>query len=128
MRVVGVGTDLVDVQRFTHLLDRGGTRFLDRWFLPTEVDALLSRSEPSRHTAALFAAKEAVLKALRVPDTGPVRWREIEIIRDTDGRPGVTLHGSIRAVADAAQVTRFHVALADSGRVATATVVAISES
>ena len=126
MPIVGVGTDVVAVRRFTRLVERGGRRFLDRWFRPAEVEALLAHSEPARHTAARFAAKEAVLKALRVPDIGPVRWQEIEITHGPDGRVGVLLHGSLRGIADTAGASNFQVSMTHAGACAMATVVAQS--
>lgn len=127
MPVVGVGTDVADVARFARLLEHGGQRFLERWFRPTEVEWLSTKKARARHTAALFAAKEAALKAVRVPDLGPVRWREIEITHGLHGGPGVVVHGSVRELADAAGVSDFHLALWHDDRVATATVVAVSE-
>lgn len=125
--VAGVGVDIVDVERFERLLEQGDGRFLARWFRPAEVESLLARREPARHTAAQFAAKEAVLKALRVPDDGPVRWREIEIVRHHRGLWEVRLHGSIRELARSAGVGGFRVAVALTGRLGTATALAVSE-
>lgn len=126
MAILGVGTDVTDVVRFARLVERDSTLFLDRWFTAREVEWLLRQRQLARHTAAQFAAKEAVLKAVRVPDVGPVRWREIEITR-TDPRPGVVVHGSVRELADVAGVEGFHLAMSHDDRVATATVVAVSE-
>lgn len=119
---------MADVERFTRLLGRGGRPFLDRWFRPAEVRAILARREPARHTAALFAAKEAVIKALRVPDIGPVRWREIEISDGPDGGVSVVLHGSILELATATGLARLHVTTSHGGRLATATAVAVAAS
>lgn len=127
MPVIGVGTDVAEVARFARLLDRGGRRFLDRWFRPSEVEWLLSRTAPARHTASLFAAKEAVLKALGVPDVGPVQWRDIEILSGPAGRTEVFLHGGVRELAQEAGVRDFHAAFSQMGRVAVATVLAVSD-
>jgi holo-[acyl-carrier protein] synthase len=58
---------------------------------------------PARHVAARIAAKEAVYKALQgTEDARGIGWREIEVVRDDQGRPSVRLHG--RAVARLAAV------------------------
>lgn len=128
MAVVGVGIDVVGVDRFERLLERGGRRFLERWFRPAEVESLLAHRGPARHTAARFAAKEAVLKSLGVPDDGPVRWREIEITSDHRGLWGVRLHGSIGELARGTGVGGVRVAVSLNERVATATALAVTET
>lgn len=128
MTVHGVGTDLVEVARFERLIGRGGRRFLDRWFTPGEVDYCLARDHPARHVAARFAAKEAVLKALRLSGDGPLRWREIEVCRDADGLPSIVLHGTFRQQADAVGVEALHVSLSHDGRYATATALVVRSS
>ncbi|MPV48518.1 holo-[acyl-carrier-protein] synthase [Pseudactinotalea sp. HY160] len=128
MDIVGVGTDLVEVARFERLLRRGGRRFLDRWFRAAEIEYCIARGDPHRHVAARFAAKEAVLKSLRLPRPGPARWREIEVTRDVDGLPGVALHGSMWEAAAAAGVVTVHVSLSHGGTYASATATAVGRS
>ena len=60
----GVGTDIVAVGRIAALMHDSGTTFLERWFTPREIDYCSSKAVPSRHFAARFAAKEAVVKSL----------------------------------------------------------------
>lgn len=125
MPVHGVGTDLVEIARFERLVGRGGRRFVDRWFTAGEAAYCLGQEHPARHIAARFAAKEAVLKALRLPGDGVVHWREIEVLRDRDGLPAIGLHGSLRQQAAAVGVTELHVSLSHDGRYATATAMAV---
>lgn len=126
MIIVGVGTDLVAVARFARLIDRGGLRFLLRWFSAPEADYCLAKQEPARHAAARFAAKEATFKSLRLPGTGPARWREIEVVTDSGGRPGLQLHGSFRERAADTGIAGLHVSLSHDASYATATVVALA--
>ena len=126
MRVLGVGLDLVDVGRFSRLLDSGGRRFLNRWFRTTEVQWLLDQEGTSRHTAALFAAKEAVLKSLGAPGPGPLRWREIEIVQG-DSRVSVQFHASVRMLAEQSRVIRCEASLMPGSRVASAVALAFGD-
>ena len=94
MNVLGVGVDLVDLERIARLLASKGEHAMQRFFTDDERAYLQSRPEPTGHAAARIAAKEAVYKALQsLPGARGVGWREIEVVRDGDGRPAIRLHG-----------------------------------
>jgi holo-[acyl-carrier protein] synthase len=95
----GVGTDIVAVARIAALMRDRGMAFLERWFTAREIAYCSGKAVPSRHFAARFAAKEAVVKALPMVWDGPLPWRSIEIVHDPRGAPSVSLSG---AFADAA--------------------------
>jgi len=50
---------------------------------------------PQVHFAVRFAAREAFLKALGTGLVAPFSWKEIEIIRDPDGKPQLVFHGEV---------------------------------
>jgi holo-[acyl-carrier protein] synthase len=92
--VVGVGIDLVDLERVRTLLADKGQRAMSRFFSDCEREYLATRPDATGHAAARIAAKEAVYKALQaLPGARGVGWREIEVSRDADGRPAILLHG-----------------------------------
>jgi holo-[acyl-carrier protein] synthase len=122
---VATGTDIVSVARMAKLARSGGTAFLGRWFTSVELDYCLSKAFPARHLAARFAAKEAVLKALRTPWRGPLPWRCIEIAGDPGGVPSVRLAGPVQQLAADADVDDIAVSLSHTDEYATATVIAI---
>jgi holo-[acyl-carrier protein] synthase len=94
VNVIGVGVDLVDLERITRLLASKGEHAMQRFFTDEERAYLSTRPEPTGHAAARIAAKEAVYKALQaLPGARGVGWREIEVVRDADGRPAIRLHG-----------------------------------
>jgi len=94
VNVIGVGVDLVDLDRITRLLRDKGEHALRRFFTDDERAYLATRPDPTGHAAARIAAKEAVYKALQsLPGARAVGWREIEVTRDSDGRPAIRLHG-----------------------------------
>ena len=101
MSVVGIGVDLVHVPSFGEQLGRPGTRF-DRAFTPGERgDARDRPSDPARHLAARWAAKEAVIKAWsaslfgRPPVTDEAIHQLIEVVTDAWGRPRIRLLGQV---------------------------------
>jgi holo-[acyl-carrier protein] synthase len=99
--VVGVGIDLVDLERIRVLLANRGEQAMARFFSEHERQYLASRPDATGHAAARIAAKEAVYKAMQsLPGARGVGWREIEVSRDPDGRPAIQLHGLAAKVAD----------------------------
>ena len=94
MNVIGVGVDLVDLERVSRLLSDKGEHAMHRFFTDEERAYLATRPDPTGHAAARIAAKEAVYKALQsLPGARAVGWRELEVTRDPDGRPAIRLHG-----------------------------------
>jgi holo-[acyl-carrier protein] synthase len=92
--VLGVGIDLVDLASVARLLEGKGERALKRLFTETEREYLTKGPNPTGHAAARIAAKEAVYKAMQsLPGARAIGWREIEVTRDTEGRPAILLHG-----------------------------------
>ena len=93
MRIIGHGIDLVDVARFSRMLDEHGDRFVTRCFTEQESSDTGEGRRRAERLAGRFAAKEAVLKAIGTGLTGGVRWTEVEVVREPSGRPSVRLHG-----------------------------------
>jgi len=119
--IVAVGIDVVLVDRFARALAR--TPLLsDRLF--TESERLTPSGNPRspESLAARFAAKEAVAKALGAP--GGLHWHDCEIVSDPDGRPWLTVSGTVAAVATDRGVNRWHLSLSHDGGIASAMVVA----
>ena len=94
MTVIGVGIDLVDLERIRSLLASKGEQAMTRFFSQKERDYLSTRPDPTGHAAARIAAKEAVYKAMQaLTGARGIGWREIEVSRDLEGRPAIQLHG-----------------------------------
>lgn len=94
MALVGVGIDVVEIDRIAAVLARYGARFLARVYTPAEVQRCGRRRHGQQQAclAGRFAAKEAVMKALGSGNRG-VGFREIAVINHPGGRPGVVLSG-----------------------------------
>jgi holo-[acyl-carrier protein] synthase len=122
MTTLGVGVDIVDVPRFALALQRHPA-IVDRLF--TEGELADAKLRPER-LAARFAAKEAVLKTLRV-GFGAAPWKSIEICRDASGAPSVLLHDAAAQLAAQQGVETLHVSLSHSQLTAAAFVVGSSK-
>lgn len=122
--VVGIGTDLVDIDRFRTVLRRRPS-VADRLFTASERTYAERATDPAARLAARFAAKEATLKALGY-GLGGMRMADIEVARSADGRPELVLHGDARSTADGHGVGRWLVSLSHTDHLAQATVVALA--
>lgn len=121
--VIGVGIDLVDVERIERMLADHGDAFLERVYTQGErAYCGLARNRTER-LAARYAAKEALLKALGTGMRDGMAWTEIEVAHDPLGAPTMTLTGAVAAAAAARGVVRVAVSLTHAGGFAMAQVV-----
>jgi holo-[acyl-carrier protein] synthase len=119
--IVGIGVDVVLVERFAGALSR--TPLLaDRLFTEAELVTGSGNPRSPESLAARFAAKEAVAKAIGAPSG--LRWHDCEVVSDPDGRPWLTVSGTVAAAAAERGVARWHVSLSHDGGIASAMVVA----
>lgn len=111
MSVVGLGLDLVDVGRIAAALERHGEHFLERLCREGEVRLSPHAAALPQHVAGLFAAKEAVLKALGTGWAEGLGFRQVEILRADGGCPDVRLHGRAAARAAALGATSIRISI-----------------
>lgn len=120
--VIGVGIDLVDVERLARVLERR-PGMLDRLFTAAEQSTASSGGRRIERLAARFAAKEALMKALGV-GLGGFRLADCEVVNDPSGRPSLVLHDSALDAAARAGVDRLDVSLTHTSTMASAVVLA----
>jgi holo-[acyl-carrier protein] synthase len=124
MRIVGIGVDVVEVERVQHILDRRST-FRDRVFTPEEVAYCDGKAVPARYYAARWAAREACVKALG--GVRGFRWHDIRVERSPSGAPSLALEGSAKARADRMGAREVLVSFSHEGSMATAFCIAVGE-
>ena len=122
MDIVGIGVDLVDVERVKRLLSRRKT-FVDRVFTTEEISYCERQASPAECYAARWAAREACRKALG--GIREMRWHDVRVERAPTGAPRLALAGSSRARMDALGVTDVLVALTHERQMAAAFCVAV---
>ncbi|TYB36346.1 holo-ACP synthase [Micromonospora sp. AP08] len=119
--IVAVGIDVVLVDRFARSLAR--TPLLaDRLFTEAERYTRGGNPRSPESMAARFAAKEAVAKALGAP--AGLNWHDCEVVPDPEGRPWLTVSGTVAAAAAERGINRWHLSLSHDGGIASAMVVA----
>jgi holo-[acyl-carrier protein] synthase len=96
--IIGLGSDLCNIERIRQALERYGERFERRIFTPLEIAKARSRMLVAETYAKRFAAKEAMAKALGtgVPRAG-VHWQHLGVINLPSGKPGFELTGGAAA-------------------------------
>ena len=108
--IVGVGVDLIEVERIRKTLEnaRIGKRFRNRVFTEKEI-LYCEKKHRGRYEsyAGRFAAKEAVMKALGRGWGSQVSWLEIEVTRARSGKPDILLHGKTALLADRLGIRRW---------------------
>jgi holo-[acyl-carrier protein] synthase len=118
--ILGLGVDLVPISRMRDALARHGERLEKKLFTDGERQYARGCARPEEALAARFAAKEAVLKALSVPEG--LRWHELEV-RLRGRAPELALHGEAARAAQERGVRRTHLSLTHAGDAAVAVVV-----
>lgn len=130
--ILGLGNDLVRIDRIARSLEQFGERFARRIFGPQE------RAEPAAaahrppglrasYFAKRYAAKEACAKALGTGFSAGVFWRDIQVVREPGGRPVLALSGGalarLLALTPPGHAPRLHLSLTDEPPFAAAVVI-----
>ena len=118
--IIGVGIDLVDLDEFRGRLSDA---MIHELFLPDEIEYSSSRARPWESFAVRFAAKEAAFKALGAGRAQGLGWKDVEVVRDSDGVVRLRLTGPAEALARERGATGSAVSLTHTRRTAAAVVV-----
>ena len=127
--VIGLGTDLIEVERIERSLARFGEHFLRRVYTPGEIAYCHARQKTAAESfAARFAAKEAGAKALGTGISRGVGWQELEVQRARGHAPQLILHGRAAEIAAALGIERLSLSLTHTRGLAMAVVGAEGQS
>jgi holo-[acyl-carrier protein] synthase len=125
--VVGIGTDIIEIDRIERSVKRFGDAFLERVFTPGEIEYCQRKRNAGESLAARFAAKEAGAKALGTGISRGVSWREFEVRRAPGQRPELHLSGRAAEIAAKLGIRRLSLSLTHSRSISMAVVVAEDE-
>ncbi len=95
--IVGIGTDLCNIERVEKSLERFGERFIHRCFTQAERRRAEGRAGRAATYAKRFAAKEACAKALGTGIRDGVAWRDMGVVNLASGKPTMALTGGAAA-------------------------------
>ena len=113
--VIGIGVDIIEIERLERALESHGKRLRERLFTPREIEYCTQAGREGERFATRFAAKEAARKALgAVRELAALAWHEVEIISSSQGAPQLEFHGRALEVIDSAGITHTHVSMSHS--------------
>ncbi|MBK9082795.1 MAG: holo-ACP synthase [Rhizobiales bacterium] len=95
--ILGLGSDLTNIERIAETLERFGERFTHRCFTPIERAKSDRRANRAASYAKRFAAKEACAKALGTGIRRGVAWRDMGVVNRPSGMPTMALTGGAAA-------------------------------
>ncbi|HEX9504815.1 MAG TPA: holo-ACP synthase [Acidimicrobiia bacterium] len=121
--VRGLGTDLVEVERFRLAMSRRAM-LPERLFSDDERSYAFRQKDPVKSLAARFGAKEAVMKALGV-GLWKFRFRDVEVVREKSGAPTVALRGRAAEIAAERGVVAWQLSLTHTTATAMAVAIAL---
>ncbi len=117
------GVDLGEVDRIAQTVARFGPRFLNRVFTAEELQESRRRIT---WLAGRFAAKEACAKALGTGVGAAVAWRDMQVLRQPDGKPFLRLLGDAAARAETLGIAQVDLSISHTHQYAMAVVVALT--
>ena len=124
MEILGLGTQVMECARVRQLIDSHADAFLRQVYTDREVGYCNGRKQTTEQFTALWAAKEAVFRALGTTWKRGMSWADVEIVHDSGGPPQVVVSGSTRELMTARGVNHFLLTMAHCRGFATATVIA----
>ena len=121
--IFGIGADIVEVKRIRNLDSL--EKFADKILSLNELEVFKSQIDEKKVSflAKQFAAKEAVSKALGTGIGKDIRFNQIEILRNSDGKPYLNHDGIITTILNDLGITKTHVSLSDEKKYALAFVI-----
>ena len=124
--IKGIGIDSVDQDRMARIFSRYGQKFQDKILGPSEKEELKIRShkfQKIRYLSNNFACKEAFSKVLGLGFREGVSLKEIEILRNENGKPYIHLSGNTNKIADRLEIKNINVSITDTNNLSTAFVI-----
>lgn len=125
MKIIGIGIDLVSVQRISKAIEKNPEQFLKKTFTELEQKYSSTKKKSACHFAARFAAKEAIMKATGSGWNEELSWLDIEVYNKENGRPGIRFLNKGQLMEEEMGITEVHISLSHTDEMATAVVVLI---
>lgn len=98
MKILGIGTDIVNNSRIENLLKKKNMNFLNKVFSNNEINLSKKRKNSILTLSKRFAAKEAFIKALGTGLRKGINFKDIEIVNDNQGKPSINLKGQTKDI------------------------------
>lgn len=123
MAILGLGTDIAEIERIEKALGRSGEPFAQRILSEDEMAKFSQLKQQGRYLAKRFAAKEAASKALGTGIAQGVTFHDFTVSNDELGKPVLMLSGVAQKMAQTMGVNHVHLSISDERHYAVATVI-----
>lgn len=120
--LIGTGIDIIEVDRIAARVGRDNG-FKELVFSKEEISYCETKASPFEHYAARFAAKEAFLKAIGKGWDSGLKWNEIEVLNEKNGKPVLNILGETEKMLKPMGIRNIHVSLSHLKSMATAIVI-----
>lgn len=121
--ILGMGTDLAEVDRIEQSVKRFGNRFLERVYSDFERSYSMRKKNYAERLAGRFAAKEAGMKAIGTGWRRGVTWKDFEVANEPSGKPTLKLSGAAAQIAERMGVKRVTLSITHTAAIAMAVVI-----
>ena len=114
--IKGIGVDLVDKSRINDIYFKHGLRFENKILSLKELEELSARNDSNKisYLSNNFACKEACSKVLGKGFSNGIKFKDIEVLRNSDGGPFINLYGKASVLAKNLEINNIHVSITDS--------------
>lgn len=123
--LLGLGTDIVEIDRIRSMMQRHGSHFIDRCFTPGEIEYSQKHRDAAVRFAGRWAAKEAIVKVLGTGFVQGITFHDIEIVSLHTGQPTVKLSGEAGRIAQSIGIQTIQITISHAREYATATAIGV---
>ena len=124
--ILGLGTDIVEIERVREMIDRHGDSFLKRCFTDEEIAYADKHRDAAVRYAGRWAAKEAVVKVLGTGFVKGITFHDIEVLPLDTGQPRIELSGGAGQMAEKMGIVTVLITISHAKLYATATAVGVA--
>ena len=124
--ILGLGTDIVEIERVRSMIERHGDSFLRRCFTEPEIAYADKHRDAAVRFAGRWAAKEAVVKVLGTGFVKGITFHDIQVLPMHTGQPRIELTGGARQTADSMGISSVLITISHAKLYATATAVGVA--
>ena len=124
--IIGVGTDIVEIDRIRDMIERHGDHFLQRCFTAAEIAYAAKHRDSAVRFAGRWAAKEAVVKVLGTGFVKGITFHDIEVLPLDSGQPRIELSGGAAEMASSLNIDNVLITISHARNYATSTAIGVA--
>ena len=124
--IIGLGTDIVEIDRVRSMIEKHGESFLSRCFTDAEIAYADRHRDSAVRFAGRWAAKEAVVKVLGTGFVKGITFHDIEVLPLDSGQPRIELSGGASEIAGSMGIASVLITISHAKLYATATAVGVA--